>query len=650
MTKMDGVLCEWSNHALNGVSIDPEVASDVAVTPDAFDFSKVGQSHHQNFEYLRKMVTSIPLKEGDRWSVVYSGVDGNWAKFLLRWERESKTRLILETENSDLRIKIVLDLRSKSADLSFTFPVSRHSSRAILRSLNLRRLFAGGGELTIQTQESESLLAKLEIGPGALGLDVEAVDLWTQIYTALLVIEENLGIRCPRPTDDELQQILDVATILQTGKLDLGDAKVTFPADPGMARSILKAVDERAGNLSFRPTAPKTVTLFGEIANLGETVFVIENPILASKVHRKQVESLIKKAGQDDIINVEVRSHSHRVTQSFTHWAPPRAPEADLPAVERLADEILIRLISTPLQNQLLEVGGPPAAGKTTLLRKLEERLVSVGWLPVRVALSPASLDAGISALTQIAAALEDQGVAPHKWENLVGLRWDDQLNKLREWLTLAPDRLVLLLDEPSVWCPPMDDSHFQSRTRAIAELCHTVPCKRVVTTAARGGDFQLSPGCEPDAWLEDARNWGTLAASAEKLLELRGDELRRLSPLEIRLQVGVLAATGQPPNCLASRRQLSKQLLQSLTGKWAAVPSMWSKLALIRTPFKHETLTALGGQELTPEARDMVVHCLLSVHQNRLSLHDLLRRDSPKCPDASEVHGLIASAQKETP
>lgn len=322
-------------------------------------------------------------------------------------------------------------------------------------------------------------------------------------------------------------------------------------------------------------------------------------------------------------------------------------------------------------EHQLWRVDGRPTAGKSTVLHELGRSLAS-SWVPILVNPPPGELDAGPFALVQIATSLKTRGLINGEAKNIAdgsrGLA--EKIEDVREWLRRGRDRVILLCDEPMRWpgTNPEDD-HFARSTWSVVNALVEAPCRRVVAgTVPQGahvtGGRELDRESDPLPWLRDEAQWGSISYAARALSRRSNDELKRHSPLELRLLVALavidedLGTAGE--GAASRRRDLSRRALAQRVAEafreqedLSQLCDFWAQLALVRRPFSEQLLERLGEGLLSERARDLLRNCLLYRRGDTFVLHDMLRQDvladQRDTARMREAHALLARAYSES-
>lgn len=325
----------------------------------------------------------------------------------------------------------------------------------------------------------------------------------------------------------------------------------------------------------------------------------------------------------------------------YTRPVPPTAPQ--LARVDELARELTAAMAATSASaDALWHVKGPPTSGKSALLDAIQAQLSQRGLLPILVAPPPAELDAGPMALLQIGAGLTALPGAPRELDALSTLGpWSVKYHAVRALLQNGNcDKVVLLCDEPLSW-PTRNrvDFVFASRAHDMAQLVmRDALCRRLVVGELHPSwralaSHALGAASDPERWLGDPDAWGELGQYAQQLWSAHRDELRKFSPLEVRLLVAhvVLGGVKSVAHWVAgneSRRSIARGLAQLLERQMPSLLAAWSRLSLVRKPFATDILEVCTGSGLSPLERAILERCLLYPSGTLFTLHDTLRAD----------------------
>jgi len=344
-------------------------------------------------------------------------------------------------------------------------------------------------------------------------------------------------------------------------------------------------------------------------------------------------------------------THAYGATNSGADIAmtAPRLPQVEA-LVERLAGEV-----AEPTRtNTAWLIEGVATAGKSTALRMLADGLRERGQVAVVAAPPAHALDAGPMALAELAGGLKDAGCVNGQTDVLRDgtMPLAEKIKHVREWIVNANDDVVLLLDEPSSWPDRFEQTqHFADHARLVVqELVRDIPCPRVLTgEAPEGMSFHaresVGAASEPQAFLTDSDVWGELTQAAGELQEGAADQLRDLSPLQLRLLVALTYVTSvdEVRNVLASgtrtRRALSRRLLDALkdNGGYKDLLRAWRRLAHIRRPFAEDLIGGAITGKLSKRSRALLQNCLLYEVDGRYLLHETLREDAHAIGPQSE-------------
>lgn len=314
-------------------------------------------------------------------------------------------------------------------------------------------------------------------------------------------------------------------------------------------------------------------------------------------------------------------------------------PTPPLSEVEAAADDIAGALVrSSAGLEALWRVEGAPGAGKSTCLARIAEILDrETDLIPILVTPPGHHLDAGPSALTDVAVGLASRQVVNRdvaQWKDQVG-RWADRLNSVRQWVTANSSDVVLLCDEPRSWgANRSSDDFFARRSFQVGFFLAALPCRRVIS-----GDLPVP--IEPQdsvrlaattgslSWVTDYAGWGSLASAARQVMD-SGLVNNAMTPLQLRLLIACVAMTSvdevterlTPLDTGTLVRGLAKTLRgRGYTRAWDA----WLRLSLTRRAFTADLLEALMPSRTTTIERDIVRHCIV-YGDAELRVHDQLK------------------------
>jgi tetratricopeptide (TPR) repeat protein len=317
-----------------------------------------------------------------------------------------------------------------------------------------------------------------------------------------------------------------------------------------------------------------------------------------------------------------------------------------LPQVEALAQALTEEILRTPASaTGLWQVSAPAGAGKSRLLAHLQRNLDRNSLVPVLVAPSFRSLDAGPTALVQVGVGLKERGRINGQFDNLTepGRPWSEKILGIQRWLSDQRTDVVLLCDEPFLWSSEVsEEAHARAHSLEVFRaLVEAAPCRRVVAgflpPEFRGHTRRpRTLGTPPEALGEAyARSWGDLAATAAELLVALGDWPSRRSVLELDLRVACAFAAGTADVIrwlpeVATARDAARFLADALGRRadLAAVCRTWARLALLRGPFDRELLGLLDETPLSGPQACLIARGLLVADGSILSMHEVLRAE----------------------
>jgi tetratricopeptide (TPR) repeat protein len=338
-----------------------------------------------------------------------------------------------------------------------------------------------------------------------------------------------------------------------------------------------------------------------------------------------------------------------------------------LPAVEEAADTLLADL-QTAQKGSLFQVLGAPTAGKSAVLRSLEERMQD-SRVPILVAPPTGALDAGALALMQIGVGLKQHGFINGQFDALADpeRRWSSKLDLVQTWLRDAADGIALLCDEPDTWAPADHPSvaHFAEHADEVKYLILLrVDAPRVITGSIPGlarpdKTLEVEKQSDPSSFLSDSRRWGALTDSAEALRD-SGFQLSSFSNLELRLLVAHVAL-GSIDEVLSwlpgvrRRGEISRRLAIRLahSDPHGRLWRIWQNLAYVRRPVDEDLLAQLGASELDERGRSVLRECLLyPLADGKYVLHNTLQADALSVDATREVavaaHRTLATFFKQ--
>lgn len=325
-------------------------------------------------------------------------------------------------------------------------------------------------------------------------------------------------------------------------------------------------------------------------------------------------------------------------------------PVPPLSQIEKTSGELAESLAAKGTKT-LLQVDGPPGAGKSVCLRRLAERLgTETDLKPIVVAPPSQHLDVGAVALADVAAGLGRHSLLNGELEAWTGAEnvaaWSERVADVERWVGGNAQRVVLLFDNPGSWGANRDeDDLFRQRGLAAAMALTRLRCRRVIAGelpipwVAPDDRAELSTPTIDPRWLERPEEWGALApvVTAVASSPVLGE---RLNPLQVRLLIGIAALTTidrttewferevDDPDRRASTRKMVDRLADAVRGSdcgsrlWTA----WLRFSMTRRSFDQEVFDALVPGSARPLERDLLRHCLL-FGEGTMRMHDDVRQ-----------------------
>lgn len=317
-----------------------------------------------------------------------------------------------------------------------------------------------------------------------------------------------------------------------------------------------------------------------------------------------------------------------------------------LPTLATATDEVLAQL----KEHRVVAVEGPPASGKSTVLRGVAKRISedhqSSVFLSVRRIFGSFAGRGSQQLLADDAASvlLASAGAQLDHDGRLMGLvrnparSWRDKLDAVRQQASRS--RAVFVIDE----VPSFDHrersmgSLFEQRTFELLESIRSTDHTKLVFSSSSpvflAARVQIPASSPVEAILSRDR-WNGLGDSAQRLLSFHqgapeAPGLGTFSPLQLRLAVA-LVHLGESVEDLvlapSSIHALIERLFARLEKKAVPIRKLLGRLSLVRVPFRSELIDVLGGgQPLAPNERRLLEACLLYGSPDQLHLHELLR------------------------
>lgn len=342
--------------------------------------------------------------------------------------------------------------------------------------------------------------------------------------------------------------------------------------------------------------------------------------------------------------------------------------EPTLPAAEKAVQQLLDtiagedRSAAGGAKRRIFELQGRAGSGKSWTLHRLQKRLEEQGRAVVRVAPPGHYLDSSILALYEIA----DQVKLPSDSKRILDdpkIHVSAKVGAISEILSSQKDT-VLLLDEPSTWIPQdATEARFQhAGTFVVSALLRENPCQKVVSGnipqyLTTTFPFVLPEASLPQNWLIQPENWGDLAPAAREIHGLVGENLQKLSPLEIRLLVGI-AAISSPQAALGGNirtpQALAERLWDLLSKRDAMRDALeaWRRLAHVRRPIPEELLTSAFPSKSSTLARHLMQHSLLLRVGDAWIMHDAVQAvaQTDSQLGASDFHAKLVQWYQSRP
>lgn len=323
-------------------------------------------------------------------------------------------------------------------------------------------------------------------------------------------------------------------------------------------------------------------------------------------------------------------------------------PAPLLSEIERTSAE-LTEALGLHGTKALLQVDGPPGAGKSACLAQLAGRLRDETDLkPIIVAPPSQHLDAGAVALADVATGLGTNSLLNGELEGWMGAEnvatWSERVCDVERWVGANAQQVVLLFDDPRGWGANRDDDDiFRQRGLEAAMALSKLHCRRVIA-----GELPL-PWVTPDRkvklstptidpqWLEQPGEWGALSSA---VVEVGSSSLleKGLNPLQVRLLIGMTALTSiaettswfecavSDPGSRAVTRAMVERLADTIRAGCRRAWIAWLRVSLTRRSFDREILDVLLSGSAPALERDLVRHCLL-FGEETMRMHDDVRR-----------------------
>lgn len=310
---------------------------------------------------------------------------------------------------------------------------------------------------------------------------------------------------------------------------------------------------------------------------------------------------------------------------------PDVSGEGQLPEIDAKVEELERR---TRESAALFVLEGSATAGKSTVLRRFaararNDRPVIELHLP-RTPRGELADDAGPFALAMAAEQLRHHEDGGGAWDRLrAKAQWSEVLDALGDSLdTLKP--LIVIDDVPSDRGDATFGSYFRDLADQVVDTLLARPTLRVVTTD-RAGSLLGAARVRMTAWSNpgdvlDPSRWNGLGAAARALKSSPFDDVTALSPLELRLAVGLVAAGTDPGEALHLRlREKIRRLLDAND----ALRRIVGTLSLVRGSFDADLLDRLGVSSLDSNTRKILEGAILFREADDFTLHEVFAGES---------------------
>lgn len=189
------------------------------------------------------------------------------------------------------------------------------------------------------------------------------------------------------------------------------------------------------------------------------------------------------------------------------------------------ADWFVERLTSRPADRSALwNLTGAVGSGKTTVLRRIADRLQLESLIPILITVPAGEIDAAPIALLETGNQLKNSGLLNGEMTVVSDpkRRWVEKMAVITDAVNRHHEEVVLLCDEPMFWYRLHESSVNDSPddcSRKLAEwIANDAPCRRVMTgllpsnrpVAAYAVAPRLEDGRE---FLASEDDWGDLGA-----------------------------------------------------------------------------------------------------------------------------------------
>ncbi len=301
-------------------------------------------------------------------------------------------------------------------------------------------------------------------------------------------------------------------------------------------------------------------------------------------------------------------------------------------------------------------LAGAQASGRRVLLRSLADYARAKGRSVFELEILPFAHDTPAQVLLQIAALVPDSPYA--KTLTALEAPWKERLAAAGAVLD-GPHATVILVRFPAGALPSGEraDRQLQQESADVVQLVTSPRKGKLLVVATRPwwiwpyegpfSEIRLILSSQSREFLSDASQWGSLAPFAAKLAKVLGVDGDKVSPLQLRLGVALLA-TGTSPSTVrealapgSNLRDLERPLRRMLEAK-TTLDAALTRVARARTAVDAAVLedVASAGPDW-----ELVSRCFLYPEKGgRLRFHDQLRWLVPDGSAEPDAHSKLLS------